>query len=91
MSTPAVPYPPHTPPAAPEGMKWEYVGMGMNPTGPCTYYFVFPEGKASKVGKLTFIHGDTIKGGQNPAIAAVTNYERNIRFGHFHICYGNYT
>lgn len=45
---------------------------------------VIPQGKASKVGKLTFIHGDTVKGGQNPALAAVTNYERNVRFGHFH-------
>jgi hypothetical protein len=45
---------------------------------------VIPQGKASRLGKLTFIHGDTVKGGQNPALAAVTNYERNIRFGHFH-------
>lgn len=45
---------------------------------------VIPQGKASKLGKLTFVHGDTVKGGQSPALAAVTNYERNIRFGHFH-------
>lgn len=45
---------------------------------------IIPQGKASTLGKLTFIHGDTVKGGQNPAMAAVTNYERNIRFGHFH-------
>lgn len=45
---------------------------------------VIEQGKSSKVGKLTFVHGDTVKGGQNPALAAVTNYERNIRFGHFH-------
>lgn len=45
---------------------------------------VVEQGKASKLGKLTFVHGDTVKGGQNPALAAVTNYERNIRFGHFH-------
>lgn len=45
---------------------------------------VIEQGKASKVGKLTFIHGDSVSGGQNPALAAVTNYERNIRFGHFH-------
>ncbi len=45
---------------------------------------VIPQGKASRLGKLTFIHGDQIKGGQNPALAAVTAYERNIRFGHFH-------
>lgn len=45
---------------------------------------VIEQGKASRLGKLTFIHGDTVKGGQSPALAAVTNYERNIRFGHFH-------
>ncbi len=45
---------------------------------------VIPQGKASRLGKLTFIHGDTVKGGQNPAAAAVTAYERNVRFGHFH-------
>jgi hypothetical protein len=45
---------------------------------------VIDQGKASRLGKLTFIHGDTVKGGQNMALAAVTNYERNVRFGHFH-------
>ncbi len=45
---------------------------------------VISQGKASKLGKLTFVHGDTVKGGQNPALWAVTAYERNVRFGHFH-------
>lgn len=45
---------------------------------------VIEQGKASKLGKLTFIHGDQIKGGANPANYAVTAYERNVRFGHFH-------
>lgn len=45
---------------------------------------VIEQGKASKIGKLTFIHGDTVKGGQNPAKWAVDAYERNIRFGHYH-------
>lgn len=45
---------------------------------------VIEQGKASKLGKLTFVHGDTVGGGQNPALKAVTDYERNIRFGHFH-------
>jgi metallophosphoesterase superfamily enzyme len=45
---------------------------------------VVSQGKASKLGKLTFIHGDTVRGGQNPALAAVTAYERNVRFGHYH-------
>lgn len=45
---------------------------------------VIPQGGAFNLGKLTFIHGDTIKGGENCAKAAVIGYERNIRFGHFH-------
>jgi hypothetical protein len=45
---------------------------------------VIPQGGASKLGKLTFLHGDQLKGGTNPALAAVTAYERNVRFGHFH-------
>lgn len=45
---------------------------------------VIPNGKASRLGKLTFIHGDQIKGGQNPTKYAVEAYERNVRFGHFH-------
>jgi hypothetical protein len=45
---------------------------------------VIDQGSASKLGKLTFIHGDQIGGGQNPALAAVTAYERNVRFGHHH-------
>lgn len=38
------PYPPHTPPAPPEGMKWEYRGMGWNPDVETTAYSVFPSG-----------------------------------------------
>jgi hypothetical protein len=45
---------------------------------------VIPQGKASRLGKLTFVHGDQLRGGANPALAAVTAYEKNIRFGHFH-------
>lgn len=40
--------------------------------------------KASRIGKLHFIHGHQIRGGENVAKAAVTQYERSIRFGHFH-------
>jgi metallophosphoesterase superfamily enzyme len=42
------------------------------------------QGEAFKLGKLTFIHGDTVKGGEYCAKAAVVNYERSIRFGHHH-------
>lgn len=45
---------------------------------------IIEPGKASRLGKLTFVHGDTVKGGQNPAKWAVDAYERNIRFGHHH-------
>lgn len=45
---------------------------------------VVPNGDMVKLGKLVFIHGDQLKGGDNPAKAAVTAFERNVRFGHFH-------
>lgn len=51
---------------------------------------IIPQGGAYKLGKLTFVHGDTIKGGENVAKAGVINYERNIRFGHHH-CFQAYT
>lgn len=43
-----------------------------------------PCGGFAKLGKLVFIHGDQIKGGENPAKNAVTAYESNVRLGHFH-------
>lgn len=45
---------------------------------------VVPQGGAYNLGKLTFIHGDTVRGGENVAKNAVINYERNVRFGHHH-------
>lgn len=45
---------------------------------------IIPQGSQYDYGKLRFIHGDTISGGENMAKNAVTNHERNIRFGHFH-------
>lgn len=45
---------------------------------------VVEQGGASKLGKLTFVHGDQIKGGENVAKWAVTTWESNIRFGHHH-------
>lgn len=45
---------------------------------------LIPQGGAFHLGKLTFIHGDTVKGGEHVAKAAVINYERNVRFGHHH-------
>lgn len=51
---------------------------------------VIPQGGTYDMGKLTFLHGDTVKGGEHVAKAAVINYERNVRFGHYHT-YAVYT
>lgn len=52
---------------------------------------VLPQGSLTKVGKITFAHGDQIKGGEHTAKAAVVNYdEQNIVFGHYHT-YQQYT
>lgn len=45
---------------------------------------VIPQGEGHKLGKLLFIHGDQVKGGQYPAKWAVDSYERNVRLGHYH-------
>jgi len=46
-----VDYPEHTPPAAPEGMKWEYRGMGtVEDRSLDNKYFVRPDGTTSEVG-----------------------------------------
>lgn len=45
---------------------------------------VVPLEQASKLGKLHFVHGQQIKGGEHVAKAAVTHFERSIRFGHHH-------
>lgn len=45
---------------------------------------VIPSGGVAKLGKLKFVHGDNVTGGQHCANAAVINYEANVRFGHFH-------
>lgn len=45
---------------------------------------VIPQGGLFNLGKLTFVHGDTVSGGEHVAKNAVISYERNIRFGHHH-------
>jgi len=45
---------------------------------------IVDQGRGYQYHKLYFVHGDTIKGGEHMAKNAVLNYERNIRFGHFH-------
>lgn len=45
---------------------------------------VIPQGGYFHLGKLTFVHGDTISGGEHCAKAAVINYAKSVRFGHFH-------
>jgi hypothetical protein len=47
-------------------------------------------GNVVKAGKLHFIHGHEVKGGENVAKNAVIAYERSIRFGHHHT-YQTYT
>ena len=51
---------------------------------------IVPQGEAHKLGKLVFIHGDQVSGGENSAKNAVIAYEKNIRLGHFHT-YSAYT
>jgi hypothetical protein len=51
---------------------------------------IVPLGEGHKLGKLLFIHGDQVKGGQYPSKWAVEAYERNVRFGHFH-CFQAYS
>ena len=45
---------------------------------------IIPCGSAHKMGKLLFVHGDQIKGGEHVAKWATAAYEKNIRFGHHH-------
>jgi predicted phosphodiesterase len=45
---------------------------------------IVPNGESTKLGKLVFVHGDQVKGGENPAKLATIAYEANIRFGHHH-------
>ena len=45
---------------------------------------VRPQGGHINLGKLTFLHGDQLRGGEYAAKAAVVAYERSVRFGHFH-------
>lgn len=45
---------------------------------------VLPQGAAYQLGKLWFIHGDQLRGGEHCAKAAVLQWERNVRFGHHH-------
>lgn len=45
---------------------------------------IIDQGDHINLGKLTFIHGDQLSGGEHVAKAAVIAYERSVRFGHFH-------
>jgi hypothetical protein len=47
-------------------------------------YHVVPEGGHFDLGKLTFVHGNQLSGGEHIAKSAVTSWERSIRFGHHH-------
>lgn len=43
-----------------------------------------PQGGSVALGKLYFIHGDQLRGGEHVAKKAVETYGRNMRLGHFH-------
>lgn len=45
---------------------------------------VIPQGEHHRLGKLVFVHGDQVKGGEHCAKWATMAYEKNVRFGHFH-------
>jgi hypothetical protein len=45
---------------------------------------IIGQGGHVKLGKLYFIHGDTLPSGTQMAHQAVVRYEHSIRFGHFH-------
>jgi hypothetical protein len=45
---------------------------------------VIPQGESTRLGKLVFVHGDQLSGGEHIAKAATTVWEANIRFGHYH-------
>jgi hypothetical protein len=53
--------------------------LGLTESG----WTVIPQGGVAKIGKLHFMHGDTL-GGRYHANAAILAYERSIRYGHFH-------
>jgi hypothetical protein len=62
-----------------EGMFSLEKVLGLN-----EHWKVVPQGEGHKIGKLLFLHGDQVKGGQYPSKWAVEAFERNVRFGHFH-------
>lgn len=45
---------------------------------------VVPNGEAHRLGKLVFVHGDQVKGGEHCAKWATVAFEKNVRFGHMH-------
>jgi metallophosphoesterase superfamily enzyme len=45
---------------------------------------IVPQGETHKLGKLIFMHGDQIKGGEHSAKWATVAWEANVRFGHHH-------
>jgi hypothetical protein len=51
---------------------------------------IIPTGDTHKLGKLIFMHGDQIQGGEHSAKWATVAWEANVRFGHHHT-YQTYT
>lgn len=48
------------------------------------WWDVVPQGGSHKLGKLVFIHGDQVAGGEHSAKWATVAFESNVRFGHHH-------
>jgi hypothetical protein len=63
-----------------EGMVSVDKLLGLTKTG----WELSPQGAVLNVGKLHFMHGDTLRAGALPAKHAVETYGRSIAFGHFH-------
>lgn len=62
-----------------EGLVGLDVGLQLSAHG----WEVIPQGGTFALGKLHFLHGDTLRTA-NPAKYGVETFERSLRFGHFH-------
>jgi hypothetical protein len=51
---------------------------------PAAGWECYATGEVAKLGKVYFMHGDTIRGGLYVAKKAVEEYGRSVRFGHHH-------
>jgi hypothetical protein len=45
---------------------------------------IYSYGETSEIGKCNFMHGENVRSSKYPARWVLTEYQRNMRFGHFH-------